>query len=105
MDLIEFCELYRQVLHGLRGRLENDECDDRLTDLDTGEEALAVEFLMGTLIRREIPVSRTEVATLLELMRWFDISPSDADADDFYTALTDPDGTAAELTVVDEPSW
>lgn len=104
MDLADFVDRYQRVVSDLQGRLDDEVRQDLLTYLDTGEEGLAVEFLMGGLIHRRIPVTRAEVAKLLELMRWFEASPGDADADSFYSALNDPDGTAADLTVVDEPS-
>ncbi len=104
MDLNEFVDRFKQAVSDLQGRLGDDVREDVLSYLDTGEEGVAVEFLIGALIHRRVPVTRTEVAMLLELMRWFDLSLSDAEAGDFYTALTDPDGTAAQLTIVDKPS-
>ena len=88
----------------MQGRLDEDARQDLLTYLNTGEEGLAVEFLMDRLVLRRVPVTTTEVATLLELMRYFEMSPADSESIGFYPALGDPDRAAAELTVVDEPS-
>jgi Arc/MetJ family transcription regulator len=102
MDLADFLDRYRQVVSGLQGRLDDEVRDDVLTYLDTGEEGLAVEFLVDGLVRDRVPVTRVEADALLELMRYFDLSPSDPEADGFYAALADPAGAAAQLTVVDE---
>lgn len=105
MDLVEFLERYRRAVAALHDRLGDDVCQDLLVYLDTGEEGLAVEFLMGNLIRRRIPVTRDEVATLRGLMSYFESPVDERDQDDsFYSALNDPIGTVAELTVVDEPA-
>lgn len=101
VNLVQFVERYRGAVGALRDRLGEDVREDLLVYLDTGEEGLAVEFLMGNLIRRRIPVTPEEAATLTDLMTYF--RPEDGDAEDsFYAALNDPAGAVAELTVVDE---
>ena len=112
MDLLEMLESADRVVSGLDGRMDPAVREDVTLYLETGEEALAVEFLVGALIRDRVPVSASEASTLLDLMRYFAVSPEDTETARYYPSLADPPGTVAELDVVesdrdptgDEPS-
>lgn len=101
MELAELLRLSESVVSDLDGRMNSAAQSDVTLYLDTGEEGLAIEFLVGALIRDRVPVSSGEASTLLELMLYFAVSPDDTETARFYPNLADPLGTVADLNVVD----